>query len=121
VYGQEAMVPLEFFVPSLHLAEIRNMIERGSIQERLSELMELEEYNILEGFQQEVQKERGKDWHDKHIKKKRFKKGDLVLLYYNKFLQHPSKFRMNWLGPYEVMYETNGGSMQLKDLTRTKL
>jgi hypothetical protein len=71
--------------------------------------MELEEYKILEGFHQEVQKARDKAWHERHIKKKIFKEGDLVLLYNIKFLQHPGKFRMHWLGPYEVKYVTDGG------------
>jgi hypothetical protein len=43
--------------------------------------MEIEEDRILVGFQQEVHKERNKYWHDKHIKKKSFMEGDLVLLY----------------------------------------
>jgi hypothetical protein len=43
-------------VPSMHVATITDMIERGTIQERLSQLMEMEEDNILEGFHQEVYK-----------------------------------------------------------------
>jgi hypothetical protein len=89
VYGQEAVVPLEFLVPSLHIATITNMIEQGTIKERLNQLMEMEEDRILEGFHQEVQKARDKAWHERHIKKKDFKEGDLVLLYDNKFLKHP--------------------------------
>jgi hypothetical protein len=54
VYGQEAMVPLEFLVPSQRVAVIINMTERGIVQERLSQLMEHEEDKILEGFHQEV-------------------------------------------------------------------
>jgi hypothetical protein len=95
------------------------MTERGAVQERLSQLMEMEEDRILAGFHQEVQKARDKSWHDRHIKKKSFKEGDLVLLYDNKFLQHPGKFRMHWLGPYEVNTVTDGGSVQLKDLGGT--
>jgi hypothetical protein len=112
-------VPLEFLVPSLHIATITNMTERGAIQERLSQLMEMEEDRILAGFHQEVQKARDKAWHDRHIKKKSFKEGDLVLLYDSKFFQHPGKFRMHWLGPYEVNIVTDGGSVQLKDLGGT--
>jgi hypothetical protein len=48
--------------------------------------MEMEEDMILVGFHQEVQKARDKAWHDKHIKRKSFKEGDLVLVYENKFL-----------------------------------
>jgi hypothetical protein len=80
--------------------------------------MELEEDMILEGFHQEVQKARDKYWHDKDIKKKIFKEGDLVLLNDNKYLQHPGKFRMHCLGPYEVKYVTDGGFLQLKDFTK---
>jgi hypothetical protein len=41
-----------------------------------------------------VQKERDKAWHDRHIEKKIFKEGDLVLLYEKKYLQHPGKFML---------------------------
>jgi hypothetical protein len=70
--------------------------------------MEMEEEKIMERFHQEVQKARDKSWHDKHIKSKSFKEGDLVLLYDNKFFQHPGKFRMYWLEPYEVNIVTYG-------------
>jgi hypothetical protein len=51
--------------------------------------MELEEYRIISGFDQEVQKAKDKAWQDRHIKKKKFKVGDMVLLYDSKYLQHP--------------------------------
>jgi hypothetical protein len=121
VYGQEAVVPLEFFVPNLHVATIANMTERGTVQERLSQLMPMEEDRILAGFHQEVQKARDKAWHDRHIKRKSFKEGDVVLVYDSKSLQHLGKLRMHWLGPYEVKTVTDGGAVQLKDLEGTKL
>jgi hypothetical protein len=96
VYGQESMVPLEFMVPSLDVEAITIMIERGTIHERLSQLMEMEEDMILVEFHQEVQKERNKYWDDKHIKNKIFKEGYLDLLYDNNFFQHLGKFRMHW-------------------------
>jgi hypothetical protein len=54
VYGQEIVVPLEFLVPSLHVATITNMTERGTVEERISQLMLMEEDRILAGFHQEV-------------------------------------------------------------------
>jgi hypothetical protein len=54
VYGQEAVVPLEFLVPSLCVVAITNMTERGAVKERLNQLMEMEEDKILAGFHQEV-------------------------------------------------------------------
>jgi hypothetical protein len=83
--------------------------------------MLMEEYRILAGFQQEVQKAREKDFHDRHIKRKNFKEGDLVLMFDSKSLQHLGKLKMHWLGPYEVNIFIDGGFVQLKDLGRTKL
>jgi hypothetical protein len=71
--------------------------------------MSMEEDRILGGFHQEVHKSRDQSWHDQHIKIKTFKEGYLVLLYENKFFQHPGKFIMHWLGPYEVKTLTDEG------------
>jgi hypothetical protein len=102
-------VPLEFLVPSLRVAAITQITERGAIQERLNQLLSMEENQILAGFHQQVHKARDKSWHDRYIKNKTFKEGDLVFLYDNKLLQHPGKLRMHWLGPYEVKSVTDGG------------
>jgi flagellar motor switch protein FliG len=95
VYDQEAVVPLEFLVPSLHVEAITQMTERGPVQEILNQLLSMEEDQILAGFHQQVQKARDKSWLDQHIKKKTFKEGDLVFLYDNKSIQHPGKLRMH--------------------------
>jgi hypothetical protein len=79
-------------------------------------LFELKEDRFIVGFQQQVQKEREKAYHDRHIKKKALKQGDLVLMYDSKFIKHPGKFRTHWLKPYEVTYVTEGGVSQLKTL-----
>jgi hypothetical protein len=73
-------------------------------------LVELEEDIFIAIFHQQVQKEREKSYHDRHIKKKEFEQGKLVLLYDNKFVKHLGKFRMHWIGPYEVSYVIEGGA-----------
>jgi hypothetical protein len=67
------------------IATITNMTERGEVKEILNQLIEMYEDMILVGFHQEVQKARDKSGHDRHIKKKSFKEGDLVLLYDSKY------------------------------------
>jgi hypothetical protein len=57
--------------------------------------MTMEEDQILAGFHQQVQKARDKSWHDRHIKKKTFKEGYLILMYDNKSFQHLGKLRMH--------------------------
>jgi hypothetical protein len=111
VYGLEVMVPIEYLVPSIRIAAFIGMDDTSVVQERLEQLVELEEDRFIAGFHQQIQKEREKAYHDRHIKHKSFKKGDPVLVYDNKFMKHPGKFRAHWIGPYEVPYVTEGGSM----------
>jgi hypothetical protein len=70
----------------------------------------------LVGFHQQVQKSREKAWHDRHIRTKKFQVGDLVLLYDNKYLQHPGKFHMHWLGSYVIQQITKTGVVWLGTL-----
>jgi hypothetical protein len=97
VYGLEAVVTMEYLVPSLIIATFTGMHDTVLVQERLVQLLELEEDKFIVGFHQQVQKEREKAYHDRHIKKKAFKQGDLVLLYDNKFMKNLGKFRTHWL------------------------
>jgi hypothetical protein len=87
-------------VPSLRITTFIGMDDTSIVQDRLTKLMELKEDRLVEGFHQQVQKEREKAYHDRHIKKKEFKQGYLVLLYDNKFMKHLGKFRTHWLGPF---------------------
>jgi hypothetical protein len=95
VYGLEVVVPMEYLVPSLRINSFTDMDDTSAIRERLSQLVELEEDRFVVGFHQQVQKEREKAYHERHIKKKSFKQGDLVLVYNNKFIKHPRNFRTN--------------------------
>ena len=110
VYGLEVVVPMEYLVPSLRIDAFTDMDDTSAIHERISQLIELEEDRFIAGFHQQIQKEREKAYHDRHIKKKIFRQGDLVLLYDSKFIKHPGKFRMHWLIPYEIVYVTEGGA-----------
>jgi hypothetical protein len=73
-----------------------------------NQLMDIEDEKIMAVFHQEVQKSRDKYWYDKYINKNIFKEGDLVFLHDTKFFQHPGKFRIHLLGPYEVKSVTDG-------------
>jgi hypothetical protein len=116
VYGLEVVVPMEYLVPRLRIVAFIDMDDTGAIHERLAQLVELEEDRFIAGFHQQIQKEREKAYHDRHIKKKIFRQGDLVLVYDSKFIKHPGKFRTHWLRPYEIAYVTEGGVVQLKTL-----
>jgi hypothetical protein len=107
---------MEYLVPRLRIVSFIDMDDTSIVRERLAQLVELEEEIFISIFHQQVQKEREKAYHDRHIEKKAFKQGDLVLVYDSKFMKHPGKFKTHWLGPYEVAYVTEGGDAQLKTL-----
>ena len=79
-------MPMEYILPSLRIAQITGMTDTDTVEERLAQLLALEEDRFIVGFHQKVQKAREKDWHDRHIKSKTLQIRDLVLLYDNKFL-----------------------------------
>jgi hypothetical protein len=56
VYGKEAVMPLEFVVPSLKVSLTTQMTDDQSLQHRLDELMELEEDHMMVYFSQVVEK-----------------------------------------------------------------
>ena len=83
--------------------------------------MQLEEDCFVAGFHQRIEKDRQKSWHDRHIKKKHFQQGDLVLMYDSKFMKHPGKLQMHWLGPYLINSITSGGAVKLHHLVGAML
>lgn len=83
---------MEYIIPSLKVAALTDMADEDTMNERLLQLVGLEEDCFIAGFHQQVQKEREKAWHDRHIKHKSFKEGYLVLLYDSKFSKFPGKF-----------------------------
>jgi hypothetical protein len=48
---------MEYLVPSLRIATFTGMDDTDAIQERLTQLMELEEDRFIAGFHQHVKKE----------------------------------------------------------------
>ena len=93
VYGEEAVIPMEYIVPSLKISAFTEMDDPAILNERLAKILELEEDRFIAGFQQQVQKTREKAWHDRHIKKNHFQNGDLMLLYGSKFMKLLGKFK----------------------------
>eukprot|EP00253_Pinus_taeda_P008978 PITA_08978 len=73
VYGLKEVMPMEYIVPSLHIAVLTGMMDHKALEERLTQLDGLEEEIFLVGFHQQVQKQREKAWNDRHIKLRTFK------------------------------------------------
>ena len=50
VYGKEVVVPMEYSVPSLKIAVATGMADHAKLEERITQLEELEEERFLVGF-----------------------------------------------------------------------
>ncbi|MCO5589396.1 hypothetical protein L7F22_043363 [Adiantum nelumboides] len=117
VYGIEAVVPLEFAVPSLRMAKQYNMGFNTILKTRLEELQRLDEIRQRALLEQQIVQQRRKYWHDSKIKVKEFKKGYVVLLYQSKLGPKKPNLKIAWSGPYEVDWVFSNGTIQLKDLS----
>jgi len=77
---------------------------------QLSELVKLR----LEAYQgSSIYKERAKKWHDKHLIKRRFEEGDIVLLFNSRLKLFLEKLRSRWLGPFQVAKILPNGAVEV--------
>jgi len=73
-------------------------------KKHFDQLNELDELRLEAYENAKIYKERTKRWHDKHIQKREFHKGEKVLIYNSRLRLFPSKLKSKWLGPYEVIH-----------------
>ena len=113
VYGLNAILPIEFFMPTLRVAA--ELEWNGHVMSnRFSELQQLDERRLTAVHAMYVEKRRRKAWHDKNLRLQAFKEGDLVLLYTLK--KDKRKLTPRGLGPYVINTITNGGAVRLETL-----
>ena len=79
VYGINAILPMEFLIPTLRVAKELNWTGH-ELSERVEQLEKLDKVRLLAVVGMYAKKCR-KHWHDQYVKTKHFLRGDLVLLY----------------------------------------
>ncbi|KAH7440259.1 hypothetical protein KP509_04G098600 [Ceratopteris richardii] len=102
LYGQEAILPFEFGVPSLRIAVRKGLVPEHSFAYKMDQLRQLDEqryHSFL--LLQEVQS-RQKKWHDRNLRTKIFRPGDLVLYFHSKMI-----------GPFRIHAMCGPGSFRL--------
>ena len=90
-FGLEAVMPMEFLVPSLRVA-VRERLTEESLIERLVDLEQFEETRLHAAYGMKVEKLRRKKWFDRNLKNKDLKEGDLCLLYGVRNTKHKLKY-----------------------------
>jgi hypothetical protein len=115
VYGQEAILPIEFEIQSLRIAIDNRLNNLESLKQRCYELEQLDETRAQAYLHMATIQNRRKSFYDSKLKIKKLKTGDLVLLYDTRFQKFPGKFIMQWFGPYKIYKAYENGSMELQD------
>ena len=115
-YGQEAVVPLEFMVPSLRMAVDYDLDYNEVLRSRLDKLLTLDEHRQRAIWSQQIVQNCRKTWFDKKIKVREFQKGDLVLLYQSRLGPKKPNLKIAWAGPYQIEWVYTNGNVKLIDL-----
>lgn len=113
MYGQEAMVPVEFMVSSLWITIDNQLGDMESLRERLYALNKLDEWRMMAQWVTETAQQRWKVWHDKHLWRMKFTSGQLVLKFNGRNEIKPGKFKVRWLGPFKVCEVNTNGVIKL--------
>ncbi|XP_049348199.1 uncharacterized protein LOC125812769 [Solanum verrucosum] len=82
---------------------------------RLDQINQMDEFYLRAYERSALYKERMKLYHDKHIEKKSFNPGDLMLLFNSRLRLFLGKLRSKWSGPFKVTQVFQSGAIELEN------
>lgn len=88
---------------------------QSACEKRLLELDQLDEFREKAYESAVSYKERTKRNHDRRIKHREFKEGDVVLLFNSRLCLFPGKLKSRWSGPFVTEKIHPSGAITLKD------
>ncbi|KAK4721275.1 hypothetical protein R3W88_011508 [Solanum pinnatisectum] len=115
VFGKACHYPVELEHKALSTLKKLNLSWSETVNLSLNQIKEMDEFRLRAYERSALYKERMKLYHDKHIKKKSFTPGDLVLLFNSRLRLFPGKLRSKWSGPFKVTQVFQSGAIELEN------
>ncbi|XP_015577837.1 uncharacterized protein LOC107261644 [Ricinus communis] len=103
IYGKSFHLPVELEHKAYWATRTLNFDVKKASRKRLLQLNEFDELRMNAYENAKLYKVHTKFWHDKHLFKKEFHEGELVLLFNSRLKLFPRKLRSRWSGPFKVM------------------
>ena len=114
-FSVEAVIPLEIGMPTIRTTEFDVQTNEDNLHKDLDLMEERRDLAMvrLAAYQQRMKKE-----HNKNVKTRTFKIGDLLLrkVMDNTRKLNEGKLGPNWEGPYKVLSQAGHGAYRIEDL-----
>ncbi|MCO5614955.1 hypothetical protein L7F22_069241 [Adiantum nelumboides] len=120
MYGLEAIVPMEFVVPSLRVSAQKISLAL-SVNHRCKYLMQVEEDRLVSSYISEIIHRRRQAWIAMNVMFKIFKVGDWVMLYNSRLGPFPGKLTLRYKGPYQIVEDLGQGTFVVADVFGTRV